>query len=600
MINANDVDAQVFNEINIKKILLLGKTGVGKSTFANFILKYDHDIFGKSGSGNSCTKEIQSMIGNQGTISSDILIIDSPGIFDSEKTNEEIIKNIIIKLKQNFADGLNCILMLFNGTDPRFDEYVEKQIQLYLKIFPVKNFWSHVSLVFTKCYEYFPQQIFDKMKEERINGFVSIFKEKVNIITEKFNQNSLIEYNNLSDEEKNVISRPEIISTCLEIKSFFVDTADVIAPYTYQRTNIEINKLIQWAKVCQRLSLDKTSPDIDVNFKKSVLLKDDFIKKEIKKIENEPNKNITIKFYFKQYKKTTFRDEEITITDKDWYKKEEFIDVDHPKEIDENTQLENQINTYNTRKRQFFRPHYLLPDFKTITKRKKIRQNPYDINSVFIFENEEINQKELNENEKIEFKRDYINNNDIIYEEDYSEVEENNEDYIIIDKSNKKKINKCYLLTQRYDNNKNPIGNPKNKKLIGEETIFIKELIQEKEPIMIDDKNKKIEFETIQIITKEYSYDKPKVTLNPKVIKTETKYYKLNHYSENKSKSDSTVDEGQRSWTIDVTNTITKSYDRWDEVDINNNIINKGNEININVDGKISGGYRHENGCRPF
>jgi len=600
MINANDVDTQVFNEINITKILLLGKTGVGKSTFANFILKYDHDIFEKSGSGNSCTKEIQSMIGNQGTISSDILIIDSPGIFDSEKTNEEIIKNIIIKLKQNFADGLNCILMLFNGTDPRFDEYVEKQIQLYLKIFPVKNFWSHVSLVFTKCYEYFPQQIFDKMKEERINGFVSIFKEKVNIITEKFNQNSLIEYNNLSDEEKNVISRPEIISTCLEIKSFFVDTADVIAPYTYQRTNTEINKLIQWAKVCQRLSLDKTSPDIDVNFKKSVLLKDDFIKKEIKKIENEPNKNITIKFYFKQYKKTTFRDEEITITDKDWYKKEEFIDVDHPKEIDENTQLENQINTYNIRKRQFFRPHYLLPDFKTITKRKKIRQNPYDINSAFIFENEEINQKELNENEKVEFKRDYINNNDIIYEEDYSEVEENKEDYIIIDKSNKKKINKCYLLTQRYDSNKNPIGNPKNKRLIGKETIFIKELIQEKEPIMIDDKNKKIEFETIQIITKEYSYNKPKVTLNPKVIKTETKYYKLNHYSENKSKSDSTVDEGQRSWTIDVINTITKSYDRWDEVDINNNIINKGNEININVDGKISGGYRHENECLHF
>ena len=90
------------------------------------------------------------------------------------------------------------------------------------------------------------------------------------------------------------------------------------------------------------------------------------------------------------------------------------------------------------------------------------------------------------------------------------------------------------------------------------------------------------------------------MTLNPRVIKTETKYYKLNHYSENKSKSDSTVDEGQRSWTIDVTNTITKSYDRWDEVDINNNIINKGNEININVDGKISGGYRHENGCKHF
>ena len=61
------------------------------------------------------------MIGNKGTISSDILIIDSPGIFDSEKTNEEIIQKLIINLKQNFAEGLNCILMLFNGSDPRFD-----------------------------------------------------------------------------------------------------------------------------------------------------------------------------------------------------------------------------------------------------------------------------------------------------------------------------------------------------------------------------------------------------------------------------------------------------------------------------------------------
>ena len=222
------------------------------------------------------------------------------------------------------------------------------------------------------------------------------------------------EYNNLTEEEKNAIQQPEIISIPLEIKSFFVDTADVIQPFTYQRTNQEINKLINWAKSCQRLSLDRTSLDIDVNFKKSELIKEDFIKKECKKIENDPYKNINTKFYFKQYKKTTFRDEEIIVTDKEWYKKEEFIDEDHPNEIDENTVLEQQINTHNPRKRQFFRPHYLLPDYKTITKRKKIRQNPNDINSAYIYEIENITQEELNEKEKLEIKRDYINNNDII------------------------------------------------------------------------------------------------------------------------------------------------------------------------------------------
>ena len=239
------------------------------------------------------------MIGNIGTISSNILIIDSPGIFDSEKTNAEIIKKIITELKKNFAEGLNCILMFFNGSDPRFDEYVEKQIQIYLKIFPIQDFWTHVSLIFTKCYEYFPQQIFDRMKEERINGFISVFKEKVNLLTEKFNPNSMMEYNNLTEEEKSTIPRPEIISQPLELKAFFVDTADVIEPYTYERTNKEINNLINSTKLYPRLSLDRTSTDIDVNFKKSILLNEDVIKKECKKLENDQNKNINTKLYFK-------------------------------------------------------------------------------------------------------------------------------------------------------------------------------------------------------------------------------------------------------------------------------------------------------------
>ena len=36
-----------------------------------------------------------------------------------------------------------------------------------------------------------------------------------------------------------------------------------------------------------------------------------------------------------------------------------------------------------------------------------------------------------------------------------------------------------------------------------------------------------------------------KLSLIPEIIKTETKYYKLNHFVENKSKYDSTVDIGQ-------------------------------------------------------
>ena len=584
-------------EINVTKILLLGKTGVGKSTFANFILKYDRDVFQKSSSGNSCTREIQSMIGNKNTIASDLLIIDSPGMYDSEKTNEEIIKKIVSQLKENFADGLNCILLFFDGNAPRVDENVEKMIQLYLKIFPIKNFWSHVSLVFTKVYEYFPQQIYQKMKEERTNGFVSLFMEKINNITQKFNENCIEEYNDLTEEEKRIIFPPEIIAIPQEIKTFFVDTTDVMPPYSYQRTNDEINRLIHWAKSCQRLSLDRTSLDVDINFKKTELLKEDHVKLESKKLENEPDKLVNIKFYYKKYKKTTFRDEEIIVVEQDWYKKEEFLDEDNTIEIDENKDLGVPFLDDGSRKKQYFRPHYFLPKFKTITLRKKVRKNPNDINSKFTYEIEKIYQEKLNENEILEFRRDYINKNDIIYEEDFSEVEENDDDYTVIDKFNKKKINKCYLYTQRFDKNRNLIGKPKNKRLIGEETVYIKEIIQEQEPIIIDDKNKKINFDTIQLITKEYNYGKQKIILEPKILTTETKIFKLNHFDETKSESDGTNDINDSSYNISVLKTITKSYDRWDEVDEKDNIINKGQEINVNVNTQISRGERYRN---PF
>ena len=82
------------------------------------------------------------------------------------------------------------------------------------------------------------------------------------------------------------------------------------------------------------------------------------------------------------------------------------------------------------------------------------------------------------------------------------------------------------------------------------------------------------------------------MTLNPEIIKTETKYYKLNHYSESKSKTDSTVDQRERNWDINVTNTIIKSYDSWDEIDANNNIIKKGDEFNVKADSYISNGTR--------
>ena len=59
-------------------------------------------------------------------------------------------------------------------------------------------------------------------------------------------------------------------------------------------------------------------------------------------------------------------------------------------------------------------------------------------------------------------------------------------------------------------------------------------------------------------------------------------------------------DPRDSNWNISVINTTTKSYDRWDEVDANNNIIKKGNEFNSNVYGSITDGSRHQNHRCPI
>ena len=87
-------------------------------------------------------------------------------------------------------------------------------------------------------------------------------------------------------------------------------------------------------------------------------------------------------------------------------------------------------------------------------------------------------------------------------------------------------------------------------------------------------------------------------TTQTKIIKTETKRFKLNHFDERSSETNDTPDIRDNFYTIRVLKTIIKSYDRWDEVDEKDNIINKGQELNINVNTQIANGQRFQQyGC---
>ena len=68
---------------NITKILLLGETGVGKSSLGNYIV--GKEKFLSQGGGNRVTTEIEGKISERESYK-DIFIIDTPG---SQDTNNE-------------------------------------------------------------------------------------------------------------------------------------------------------------------------------------------------------------------------------------------------------------------------------------------------------------------------------------------------------------------------------------------------------------------------------------------------------------------------------------------------------------------------------
>src|SRR4051794_6992500 len=100
---------------NTKKILLIGRSGRGKSTLANVITGLKNK-FKESGSSASETKKIQfEKFADKAT---DYLIIDTPGIGDTKMSDNEVL-DIIAEAVYLARDGISQVLFVIGG---RFDQ----------------------------------------------------------------------------------------------------------------------------------------------------------------------------------------------------------------------------------------------------------------------------------------------------------------------------------------------------------------------------------------------------------------------------------------------------------------------------------------------
>jgi len=141
------------------RLILLGNTGVGKSSLGNVLLGRPHNFVDENPDGSNCfvtghsvdatTKDTCAKAGRwAGDSGKPVTIIDTPGLGDEVEADRETVEQLVDKLKDEIKH-VNAFVILFNGQRPRFSKSLKSMITLFEKIFG-PGFWPHVIFAVTR------------------------------------------------------------------------------------------------------------------------------------------------------------------------------------------------------------------------------------------------------------------------------------------------------------------------------------------------------------------------------------------------------------------------------------------------------------------
>ena len=144
--------------------LVLGETGVGKSSFINAICKTNKCQVGNTVNACRVHDDIVGTKYNNNTF----IFIDTPGLNDPKCDTENIkrIKNIIVENRE-----FTCILILMTFHDLRLSHSVVDALKQYMSCFPIKDFWEHVIIIRTLAHKC--SKRFEREKDEVKNAIVN-------------------------------------------------------------------------------------------------------------------------------------------------------------------------------------------------------------------------------------------------------------------------------------------------------------------------------------------------------------------------------------------------------------------------------------------
>ena len=188
--------------------ILLGKTGVGKSTLLNVII--DKEIAETKNSSSLNTKNT-SVYYHKLKNGKMVAILDTPGLSDLPPDIKNLYLKEIIQTIQDENIEIKGIFFLVDYISERFAHEDQKALITYNNIlFPLENFWKYLVLIFTHyyCDPYEDEDEHKQMEKERDNRnkevLLNIMKTKAEVSNISYYNECIMKYFNSYSPAKNI------------------------------------------------------------------------------------------------------------------------------------------------------------------------------------------------------------------------------------------------------------------------------------------------------------------------------------------------------------------------------------------------------------